>query len=131
MFINCQPAIGIKRQTIRSGLKILADVHSRIAALGSIDRDLSIRSPTIDRVLIRVTEEKIASVLVSNPDRTFRERETVGKLFDLWISSENRIQFRIPSFDFCDDLPRIADTAGAVEVQCRRADPNVIRRWIR
>ena len=59
---NGNPVVSfaIHHQAIGTGLMVVADVHTGVAALGAIDRQLPVRRPAVNRIVVGIAEEKIA-----------------------------------------------------------------------
>src|SRR5215471_4208920 len=121
MLIDREPPFTIYSQTVRAGLAIFPDVETCVAAVRPVNRYLPIRTPPINKVVVRITEEQVAALAV--PYGPFRELEPGGESFDLRARLQNGIESRVLLQDVSlyRDCP-IAST-GFVEIEKGRLYP--------
>src|ERR1041384_4622860 len=60
MLVDREPCFLIESEAVRPWLPILSDIKARVAALGHVDRELTVLCPAIDCVVVWIAEQKIA-----------------------------------------------------------------------
>src|SRR5215471_63450 len=93
MLIDREPPFTIYSQTVRAGLAIFPDVETCVAAVRPVNRYLPIRTPPINKVVVRITEEQVAALAV--PYGPFREPEPGSKSFKLRARRQDGIERRL------------------------------------
>src|SRR5690349_1353472 len=93
MLVNREPSLTIQGQTVRAGLPIFANIETCVAAVGAVNRYLSIRVPPVYKVIVRIAEEQVAAVAV--PHRPFCELKPTREPLNLGARGQDGIEPRI------------------------------------
>ncbi len=131
MLVDSEPTLLVEGEAIGSGLTVLADVHSAVAALRHEDRQLSVLCPTVDQVVVRIAEKKIAVAFLGAryPDRPLGKQESSSKFLDLGAGRNDLVKRRILPGDLRRSLAD-RNFGRLVEIEGCRFDPDEVLRAV-